>query len=358
MLPSISLISERLQAIFPEGTENRNYVTREMAARAIYVMFYTTAIEGTDRWIRPSQITGMSDIQSDLIDYESREAWTLKSLTQKNWRPADAWYAENSREPVRDETLRNGLVPFRAVVERPGIATTSSKPKYALEKEFSELFDQALVGEALTKAIASWQSTHLSKTAMSRLLLVKRGAKISSDAVAVRLPNGELRSLSPGPSSVITKSVIEEFSARFLVEPIVLWLSESGRKVVTQDDALARELRLTIDSSKALPDIILVDLGSDPAGSEMLVMFVEVVATDGPINRERKNSLTKLAKEAGFDENHLAFLTAFSDRSSSAFRKCIADLALNSYAWCASEPDNIIEFRERGTASPLNREGI
>ena len=36
-------IQERLQTIFPEGTENRNYVTREMAARTVFVMLYVGA---------------------------------------------------------------------------------------------------------------------------------------------------------------------------------------------------------------------------------------------------------------------------------------------------------------------------
>jgi len=329
-----------------------------MAARSVYVMFYTGAIEGADCWIRPSQITGMSNVQAGLTDEVDRRAWVKRSLTQKNWRPADAWYAENSREPVRDETLRNGFVALRAVIERPGIATTSSKPKYALEKSFSLLFDPTLGGRELEDAIAIWQVAHLSKAAVSRLLLVKRGAKVSSDAVVVCFPNGGLRALSPGPSSIIAKAVIEEFCPRFLIEPAVLWLSESGRKVVTQDESLTRALQLKIDSSKALPDIILVDLGSDPDGSEMIVLFVEVVATDGPINRERQIVLTQLAREAGFEEQHLAFLTAFSDRASPSFRKSITDLAWNSYAWCASEPDNIIELREKGAGSPLNREGV
>lgn len=329
-----------------------------MAARSLYVMFYTGAVEGSDCWIRPSQITGMSNAQANLTDDVSRREWTIRSLTQKNWRSADAWYAENSREPVRDETLRNGFVALRAVVERPGVATTSSKPKYAIERAFSLLFDPTLIGDELDDAIATWQVAHLSKAAVSRMLLVRRGAKVSSDAVRVRFPNGELRSLSPGPSSIIAKAVIEEFCPRFLIEPAVLWLSESGRKVVAQDESLTQALHLKIDSSKALPDIILVDLGSDPDGSEMIVLFVEVVATDGPINRERQVVLTQLAKEAGFEEQHLAFLTAFSDRSSPAFRRSITDLAWNSYAWCVSEPDNIIELREKGAASPLNREGV
>ncbi|MGK8195164.1 BsuBI/PstI family type II restriction endonuclease [Burkholderia cepacia] len=345
-IPSIALIGERLPVIFSEGTENRNYVTREMAARTIYVMFYAGAIEGTDHWIRPSQVTGMSDEQAALTDDASRLAWVKLSLSKKNWRPVTAWYAVDSREPVRDETLRSGLVSLRAVVERQGVATTSSKPTYALEADFARLFNPELTDDALVEAIAAWQESHLSKAAVSRLRLVRHGATVAADAVKVTFPNGEIRNLAPGPSSAIAKAVIEVFAPRFLKHPAVLWLSESGNKVVARDEALANALGLKIDVSKALPDIILVDLGADVGGADMLVVFTEVVATDGPINRERKIALTSMAIEAGFGEGHLSFLTAFMDRSGAPFKKSVAELAWGSYAWCASEPEHIIDLRE------------
>ncbi|WEJ87176.1 MAG: BsuBI/PstI family type II restriction endonuclease [Klebsiella huaxiensis] len=47
----------------------------------------------------------------------------------------------------------------------------------------------------------------------------------------------------------------------------------------------------------------------------MLVIFAEVVATDGPVNRERKVTLTHLTIDAGVSEKNLAFLTAFIVRA-------------------------------------------
>ena len=46
-------IHTRLQAIFPDGTANRNYVTREIAAKTVFVMLYIGAVEGTECWLRP-----------------------------------------------------------------------------------------------------------------------------------------------------------------------------------------------------------------------------------------------------------------------------------------------------------------
>lgn len=339
-------IQERLLKIFPEGTEHRNYVVREMAAKTVFVMLYAGAVEGEERWIRPSQITDMNDTQAALTDPSLRKQWVDVSLSSLKERPERAWYAPNSREPIRDETIRTGLIPCRAIIERPGIATTSSKPKYALNKAFAALFDPALTEGDLDQAIAAWQNTHLNKAALARLKLMRQGLSVAADSVPVKFPNGETRTLAPGPSSVIAKEVIEVFAPRFLKEPAVLWLSESGNKVIARDESLANVLGLKIDPSKALPDIILVDLGTDSTGADMLVVFTEVVATDGPINRERKAALTALALEAGFNEHHLAFLTAFLDRSAAPFKKAVSELAWGSYAWFASEPEYLIDLKD------------
>ncbi len=346
-LPTIKEIEARLKLVFPEGTENRNYVTREMAARTVYVMLYAGAVEGADRWIRPSQVYLMTHEQAATSVAEERIDWYPRSL-KPGYRPAgERWYADTTREPVRDETLRSGFVPCRAVVQKAGVPTTSSKPTFALDSEFAHLFDPALLGEALDAAISAWRGTHLSKAALSRQRLVRHGAtEAGHGSVSVAFPNGETRRLAPGPSSVIAKAVIEVFAPLFLKQPAVLWLSESGNHVVARDEALANQLGLTIDASKALPDIILVDIGEAHSGADMLVVFVEVVASDGPVNRERKQVLTTLALEAGFDDGHLAFLTAYLDRSSTQFKKTVPELAWGSYAWFASEPEHIIQMRD------------
>ena len=345
-LPEIAEIHRRLSYIFPEGTENRNYVIREMAAKTIFVMLYAGAIDGNERWIRPSQVTDMGNEQSSKQTSQERESWLADTLSKKNMRPADAWYAANSREPIRDETLRGGLIPCHAVVERKGVPTTSSKPRYCLDSSFAELFEPSLLDEALVSSIAHWQDTHLNKAALARIRLIKSSINYSDETLVVTFPDGEKRSLAPGPSSAIAKGVIEVFAPAFLTAPAVLWLSESGNKVVARDEELANALGLKIDPSKALPDIILVDLGEDKSGSDMLFIFTEVVATDGPVNRERKTALTKIAADAGFSNKNIAFLTAFMDRGAPPFKKAVTELAWGSYAWFVSEPSNLIDMRD------------
>ena len=146
--------------------------------------------------------------------------------------------------------------------------------------------------------------------------------------------------MEPGPSSVISKAVVEEFGPRFLGQPGVIWLSESRNQVVARDDRLALDIGLTIEPDRNLPDLILVDLGPvDP-----LLVFVEVVATAGPVNEARQTALMAIATDAGFSEAQVAFLTAYADRDDAAFKGSASELAWCSFAWFMSEPNHIVQL--------------
>ena len=355
-LPAVADIHERLQAIFPEGTANRNYVTREIAAKTVFVMLYIGAIEGAERWLRPDQVTRMTDAQSALAEEQDREGWLAKSMRPAAGNIEGRWYAANTREPIRDETLREGLVRIGAVREREGLPTTSPLPRYALAEEFARLFDSGLTGEALQAGIDEWQRTNLSTGALARVAIMRRGAVAREGRVLVTFPSGETRHMEPGPSSVISRAVVEEFAPRFLEQPAVIWLSESRNQVVARDDRLAQDIGLTIQPDRNLPDLILVDLG--PA--EPLLVFVEVVATSGPISEARQAALMAIATAAGFGESQVAFVTAYVDRGDVAFKASVSELAWRSFVWFMSEPEHILSLhrgadRERMRLSYLMR---
>jgi hypothetical protein len=334
-------VHERLKIIFPEGVPQRTYCVREAAASTIFTMLYVGAIQGTNEWAAPKQIVRMTDSQAALKADSHRTGYAAKSL-QPGFQPrGKTWYRENSREQIRDETLRQGFITNNAVMERPGLATTSSKPRYALRADFASLFNPALSGQELEKAAETWREQHLSATALARTVLLRRGAATTGEGILVTFPNGETRRMAPGPSSVIAKVVIEEFARKFLMAPAVLWVSESGAKVVARDDELAAQIKLRIFPDRNLPDIILADLGAS-GNDGVLLIFIEVVATDGPVTPQRRDALLEIAIDAGFPEHRVAFVTAFLDRSHPAFKKTVAELAWNSFVWFAAEPQNLM----------------
>lgn len=344
-----SQIHARLREIFSGGIPNLNYVTREMAAKVAFVMIYIDAIEEAGVFLRPDQVTKMTDAQAERTSEEDRIDWRKATMRPHKGDTPGRWYQPNTREPIRDETLRQGFVTLGAAVERTDVPTTSSAGRYALTKSFAALLHPDLKGEELERAIGLWQTNHLSLGARARVFLHKQATVGGQGGVIARLPNGESRRLTDGPSSVIAKGVIEEFAPRFLEQPGLLWLSESAKKEDARDSALAEHLGLAIDAEKNLPDVILVDTGSN----DTLFVFVEVVASDGPVNEDRRKALLSMVEAAGYQSRHAAFVTAYLDREGAAFRKTFSSVAWQTFAWCLTEPDKIICLRSQASQTSL-----
>jgi hypothetical protein len=261
----------------------------------------------------------MTDRQAKRSSAAARASWARESLASNRAEIRGRWYAVNTRESIRDDTIRGGLIPNGAVIEREGVPTTSPAPRYALRASFAALFDPAVTGVQLGQKIADWHAENLSAGALARITMMRKGAVAGGEHVLVRFPSGETRRMTPGLSSVISKAVVENFAPRFLTRPGVVFLSESREKIVARDDELARAIGLQIQAEKNLPDIILVDVGpADP-----LLVFLEVVATDGAITIERRKALSDLAEGAHFPARDVAFVTAYLDRSHPAFRRTV-----------------------------------
>ena len=96
-----------------------------------------------------------------------------------------------------------------------------------------------------------------------------------------------------------------------------------------------------------------LDVVADRLGSRVrpLIVFVEVVATDGAMTACRQDALFALTDDAGFSRTQVAFLTAYQDRESAGFKKTVSGLAWGSFAWFVSEPDRIVILRD-GESSP------
>lgn len=345
-----SLIHERLQVVFPEGTPNRAASVWDIAARTVFVMLYAGAVEGNDVWLRPDQVTRMTDKQAAKTNDGDRTAWAKSSIAPSKAEIPGRWYAGNTRESVRDDTIRNALIPNSAVIERSDLATTSPAGRYALEADFAGLFDPALNSAKFDAAVAAWQTAHLSAGARMRIAVMRKGATTGSGRLLVTFPNGEARLMAPGPSSDLSRNVIEVFAPRFLGTPVVIFLSESRDKVVARDDELAKKIGINILADKNLPDIILADL----APLHPLLVFVEIVATDGPVSEVRKAALLALTDAAGFPRENIAFLTAYFDRSAAQFKKTVDSLAWGSFAWFAAEPDHLVELID-GSNGPARK---
>ncbi|WP_240757005.1 BsuBI/PstI family type II restriction endonuclease [Roseicella aquatilis] len=305
-------VHARLLVIFPEGTPDRRHLIREATAKTIFTALYVGALAGADLWIAPRHVVRMSDAQAVLQGDDARALYYAMMSAAKAPSPEGRWYAENTREPLRDEVIRQGLVPINAMVERAGIATTSPLGRYALQADFAALFRPGLEDAALEAEAAEWCKRNLSPAALARAALVRASAGTSSANITVQCPGGPSIILPPGPSPTITKAVIEVFAPAFLGNPRVAWVSDSASKTPFRDAPLEKALGITLDAATLLPDVVLVDL--DPPGrtGEVLLVFVEVVASDGPVTEQRRRALLDLiaASPRAYRPDDAAFVTA------------------------------------------------
>lgn len=339
----------RLEKVLPQSITGTTHAANPAAATVAFTMMYVGAIDGVNP-VRPSTVYWMRDsithhrTDQERLDYYKASLRSAKAVdkVQAAWGTplTELWYANTTRESIRDDTMRTWIANG-AAIDIGTVQTTSSSPRYTFTKEFAALLDPALTGNRLDSAIAAWQKLHLSATGKARAAHAHLASKTAT-AVSVALPDGSTRALHVGLSSEIIKGVIEEFAASYLLNPTVIFISQSGEKVSVVDGAMLASLGLPINQQTLLPDLLLMDL--DPSRDE--VWMIEVVATDGPIDESRRKALFDWATAHGVRQEQCRFLTAFSSRTASPFKKAIPNIARQSYAWFLDEPDALLTWAD------------
>ncbi|PZE34248.1 BsuBI/PstI family type II restriction endonuclease [Curtobacterium sp. MCPF17_031] len=360
LLPVVSVVESqrRLALIFPR-TNFDAAVNSPLAAAAVAGLVYAGAVYDEDaapdgqRWGRPSMVTWLND---DIMTRDApaeRDAWyqaameasarrAVETLLSRWGASTERRYADNTRETLRDETFRKWRT-YGAAIKRTDLPTTSPLPRWALAKPFAELFTPSEDDADLHRRIDSWRDNHASQAGRLRALAAQAHARAATGAgVDVRLPNGQTRSLEPGVASNILKGVVEEWATRKLDSPLVLTISEPGDKLYVADGELLRSIGVRIDTSNLLPDALIADARTDSEAVHF--WMIEAVATDGPIDDERKARLTAWAGAQGIPPQYCRFLTAFASRNAPAARKRLKDLADGTAAWYLDEPDSELNW--------------
>ena len=327
-------VERRLPVIFPDGSERLTDCRSKAAARVIAAAIYVGAVEGSGIEIGPAHIVRLSEKQ-----LSNKQAVADRQLYHKQIGGTyKAWYNENSRETVRDNVIKKSFIPIGAMTDREDLPTNAGSPRYALQAAFAKLFEPT-VSDAQLKAMAEdWRANTLSPDALARIHLSQRSA--DAGGPLMKMADGTVQRLEPGPSSEIAIAVVERFAPRFLSKPVLAWLSQSGTKATFETRAIIQHLKLDIDEKKVLPDMILADL-AEP----FRLVFIEIVATDGPMSSARVKTLSSIALKGGFSSDQVYFVTAFKDRSGPAFRKAFASTAWGTMIWFSTEPDKLVILR-------------
>ncbi|ARL30151.1 BsuBI/PstI family type II restriction endonuclease [Burkholderia pseudomallei] len=339
-LLSIDEIQERLNQIFPTSFPDRVILVGDMSARAHFVGLYGGFVNGSGRYFRPSTIIRFGSEQAELISDAERYDWLARCQSAGFSPLGKQWYADNSRETLRDDLIRNRCVPMGLILKREGHPPTSPAPIYSFSETYLQLFHPDLSGEELEAAIQAWQDEFLDPRTLARMRLIAHGVFEREGEIPVKLPSGKTLRLAPGGASVITRDVCEILAPLFCGRPVVAHISMSDRKIFPELAVEAQQLGLKLDPQAALPDVVIADLGA----SRTNLVFVEVVHSDGPITELRKTALLNIAKDMGYDADDIRLVTAFEDRNSDIVRKRFSELASETYVWFRSEPQLIMNL--------------
>jgi hypothetical protein len=336
LLP-VEEVKRRLEIIFPKTFPDRGILVGTMAARVIFVFLYGGFVEGQKRFLRPSHIYFFTEEQAKIMSDSKRNQW-LSVATRPGYRPeGKRWYADNSRESIRDDLMRNQFLRLGIIQKLSGYAITSSLPTYYLSLDFTYLFNPNLDDMNLTIAANEWQKKHLDQATLQRMALRAKGIHAKKGDVFIDMPDGTKIRISGGPSSIIIKGLIEDFANKHMENPTVLWLSASDKKAYPQYIELAKSVGLEFDLNAELADLILADLGE-----AVRFLFCEVVATDGAVTEKRKQALLALVLKSNIPTSNVQFLSAFEDREADAFRKNFSQIAIDSLVWFRTEPDLLV----------------
>lgn len=311
MRPSIdpAEAERRLLAIFPRAAFD-TVMSSPLAGLAVAALIHVDAVSTPDApaasvtWARPTTVLWMSTEALAHAADDERAAWRRAAAVASSrvedlhgqWGvPFRPLYRENSRETLRDEVFREWL-EHGAMRRRRDLAATSNRPRWALIDHFADLFDPALGEAAFQDAADAWRDKYLDPGSRLRARIAT-SAESAKHAVTVNLPDGTMRSLEPGKSSVIIKGVVEVWAANRLIDQVVLAISEPGDKVHVGDGQLLQALGIKIDVTNVLPDVLLADIGKQPVA----FWVVEAVATDGLVTTARRDALLRWAGDCCTD---------------------------------------------------------
>ncbi len=164
--------------------------------------------------------------------------------------------------------------------------------------------------------------------------------------VPVATANGQTIELTPGKHSELIRAIIEDFAPRFAPGSKLVYVGDTGKKWGYFDDALLRDLGVTVDEHGKMPDVVLW------YEEKNWLLLVESVTSHGPVDSKRHGELSKLFASA---KPGLVFVTAFPDRRTMG--RYLADMAWESDVWISNDPSHMVHFNGSRFLGPYEADG-
>lgn len=278
---------------------------------------------------------GAAYVLLSLLDLKANAPWSASQNPLRGITPMISFirerygvsYAPNTRETIRDEAVKyfveTGMVLRNP--DAPDRPTNSGKTVYQVESSALALlrtFGTVAWDAQLTDYLIARDSI---RSEIERHRTLAR--------IPVKLPSGEIVTLSPGGQNPLIKAVIEEFCPRFVAGGTVAYIGDAEDKFLHLDATYLQGLGVVIAPSAKMPDVVVHDTSRD------WLVLIEAVSTAGPVDGKRRKELKELFQgcRAG-----LVFVTAFETRA--VMQSFLSQISWETEVWIAANPDHLIHF--------------
>lgn len=271
-----------------------------------------------------------------LAHLDENKAWSNATDERYTTRQIMDWirdrlgveYAPNTRETIRRFTLHQffegGVVYYND--DDPNRAVNSPKNCYRLTPNVLSAirsygitveYDSAI--QRFRSEVETWVEQQAEARDMAR--------------VPVHMPDGSEVHLSAGGQNILIKQMVEEFCPRFVPGGVVLFIDDTDKAMGDVVTSTMKRLGIEIPKHGKAPDLIVWD---DAKG---WLFLMEACSTHGPIDVVRKRELKRLF--AGM-KGAPVYVSCFPDRT--VMRQYLTDLAWETEAWCANDPDHMVHL--------------
>jgi hypothetical protein len=238
----------------------------------------------------------------------------------------DRHYAENTRETIRRQTLHQFLQAGVAVInpDDPNRPTNSPKNVYAAS-------DEALT--VIQKFGSPEWSAGLDHFIQEKGRLIERYQKRKKRHLLSLEMDDTTIELSPGKHNELQIKIINEFRKRFCPQAKVVYVGDTARKLLYQDNALLAQLNIPITKHEKLPDVVLYDPSKDH------LILIEAVTAHGPLSPKRQIEIEEMLTHC---QAKRIYISAFPDFRE--FKRHINNVAWETEVWLSDNPDHMIHF--------------
>lgn len=232
-------------------------------------------------------------------------------------------YQENSRETIRDETLKK-YVNAGIMEARLGLASNDKNNAYRFTAQFAALI-RTYNTEKWEDALDAFRTTHESYSeVIKQAKSLEKGYPVQYGSLSF--------SLGRSPHNKLQKQILDIFVPYFAPGAELLYIGDTNdRKICSNQIALAELGVHVLSDSNKLPDIILFDAVKNR------ILFIEAFSSTGEFSFDRVQEIISLCRIS--NEREIAFITAFE--KTKKMLSVYPRIAWDTDIWVAEDPTHM-----------------